>query len=154
RQFTVQFDEAFALSDPAGRWVLPAWVLGAEFMTTADVPEGLGELSVVPEYEAQVAVGLGIVLFEVDGLPVRSDGLIHFPLGAQVVAEAVMGLREVLPEADRLPVLRDGLVQAPLLCQQEAEVVMGLGAIVLLEADPLPVLRDGLVHAVLFAEDI
>jgi hypothetical protein len=91
RQLAVEFDVALTLLDPLRRRVGPAWIVRSQFVTAAEVGQGLGELPLVPQGIAEVAVGLGVVRLESEGLAELGDGLLQPALvvqgGAQVVVE-------------------------------------------------------------------
>ena len=92
-----------------------------------NISRALGIIALLLEDDAEVAVGLGVVGLEPDGLAVVGDGLVQLPLVAQGDAEVVVGLGVVGLEPDGLAVVGDGLVQLPLVPQGVAEVVVGLG---------------------------
>ena len=62
-------------------------------MAAAQLLQGLAELPFVPEDVTQVAVGLGVILLEPDGLPVLGDGLVHLALACRGDAEVRSGPR-------------------------------------------------------------
>src|SRR5262249_43764559 len=100
---------------PLSGGVIPARVLGAEFVTAAPVFQSLSELSLQLEYVAEVAVSLGVILIDSDSLAVLRDGVIQPTLSLQGVAEVVVGLGEALLESDSVAVLGDGLVETALV---------------------------------------
>src|SRR5207253_2765363 len=75
RQLFVQLDLAFALPHHPGRGIGPARVPRPKYVAAAQVDQRLGELAFHREFDAEVDVGLGVVLVEPDGLAVAGDGL-------------------------------------------------------------------------------
>ena len=139
------------LGDPLPGRIGPLGPLRAQLVTPPELREGLGMFPLRPEGMPEIAMGLGEVGCQADGLAERGDRLVRLPQRARGDAEVVVGLGAVRLEPDRLAVLGDRLVQLPLVVQGVAEVVVGLGEVGL-EPDRLAVLGDRLVQLPLVAQ--
>jgi hypothetical protein len=65
-----------AFSHPLSRGVVPVLALRPQLVATLQADQSLGELPFSPEHIAQVAVTLGMIGFERDGLAVGSHRLV------------------------------------------------------------------------------
>ena len=78
----------------------------------------LGESALVSQGNTEVAVGLGVLRVDFDGLLKAGDGFVHLALGRQRIAQVVPGLGELRVDFDGLLKAGDGLVQLALFRQR------------------------------------
>ena len=107
---------------------------------------GLVDLSLTGQGQAEIVVGLHEVGLDGQGVPVMVDGFVEQSPTGQCQAEVVVDIRFVRPDFQRLPVMVDGLVELfSLGKKRQAEVVVGfrVGGP---DGQGCPVLSDGLVN--------
>src|SRR5262249_11565912 len=92
RQNAVELGEELGLESPLGGGVRPAWALAAQGVACAQRLDSLGELPLIAQSEAQVAVRLRVACLEADGLGVGRLRLPVPPLPVQGEAEGVVRL--------------------------------------------------------------
>ena len=101
-------------------------------MSPLEVAKGLSEAPLTLQHVPQVAMGLGVVRVELNGLLVGVDSLIQLPLIAQGSTEIVVGSGVVRVEFNGLFVRVYGLIHLTLNSQGVAAIVVGAFCVVLL----------------------
>ena len=87
--------------------------------------DGLVELPAAGQGDAQVALGLGELGLNSQGLPVMGDGLLDLPAAGQDVAQVAVGLGVVGVELQGLAEMGDRIVDPAADDQGVAEIVVG-----------------------------
>src|SRR5439155_24374055 len=108
-----------------------------------EVLEGLRQLSLLSERQAQVGVGKGIVRLDAQGLLEMFDRLGKLALLGELNAPVGVGKGVARLDAQSLPIVIDGLGRLALTTERRAPVGVG-DRIVRLDAQGLPIVVDRL----------
>jgi hypothetical protein len=76
-QPAIELELLAAISHPLGRWIAPLLALRAQLVATLQADQSRGELSFLPECDAEVAVTLGMIGLQRDGLAERGYRLVE-----------------------------------------------------------------------------
>src|SRR5437868_5969474 len=124
---TVSFDEPLAFLHPLRGRVGPVRTTRAQLVPPLQSSESLKELPLLPEGEAQVAVGLGIIGLQLDGLVEGGERLVKPALAEECVAEMAVRRRIVGSQGDSLAEGCDRLVALAMLPKRAAQVEVHRG---------------------------
>ena len=117
----------------AGIWPLASY-RNASFMRNevpgVIVPDSIMErMASVESREEQLAMGIRIARFEVQGLLVLADRFVEAALCLQSSSQVIVCLGIAWPQSEDLLELADGFVHPPLLVQGSAQIVARFGVI-------------------------
>ncbi len=127
-----------AFLHPLSRRIRPVLASRAQLVATLQAREGRGELPLFEECHAQVAVTLGMIGSQRDGLAVGSLRLVGSTGVIKIIAEDVVKVRMIGLQLDGTPASGDRLVKLALLAERPAELEVSHG-IIRLEPDGLAI---------------
>ena len=135
-----------AFLHPLGRGEVPVLALRPQLVATLQADESLGELPLLPEHTAQVAVTLRMIGSQRDGLAVGSHRLGESTRSSKEIAEVVVGVDIIGLQLDRTPAGGDRLDKLALLAESQSKPNVS-HAIIRFQGDGLAVGRHRLVES-------
>jgi hypothetical protein len=121
-QPAIELELLTTISHPLGRRVAPVFASRAQLVATLEAQESRGELPLFPKRDAQVAVTLGMIGFQRDGLAVGSHCVAGSTRASKEIAEGVVGVGMIGLQLDGTSASGGRLVKLALVAEDLAKL--------------------------------